>query len=300
MAEREKKVLQWHPAFFAGIQIEFAEEADKLTFENEHQLGTKPREIDVLIIKKNFDEQIHKNIGQIFRTYNIVEYKSPKDHLSIDDFYKVYGYACFYKSDVKQADSIKAEDITISFVCKNYPRKMMTHLQKVRKLKVEKREEGIYYLYGDIFPMQLILTSKLSKENNFWLRNLTNDLKEENEAETLVLEYSKHQKSKLHQSVMDIIVRANIELFNNRRDSKMCEALMEIVREQMQEEIEEIKNTQRREGINIGKEQGIGIGEDRKLQEQILKKIQKGKSVEKIAEELEEDKETIERLMKSL
>lgn len=300
MAERGKKVLQWHPAFFAGIQIEFAEEADKLTFENEHQLGTKPREIDVLIIKKNFDEQIRKNIGQIFRTHNIVEYKSPKDHLSIDDFYKVYGYACFYKSDVKQADSIKAEDITISFVCKNYPRKMIGHLQRVRHMKVEKREEGIYYLCGDIFPIQLILTSELSKESNFWLRNLTNDLREENEAETLVLEYSKHRKSKLHQSVMDIIVRANIELFNNRRDIKMCEALMEIVREQMQEEIEEIKNTQRREGINIGKEQGIGIGEDRKLQEQILKKIQKGKSVEKIAEELEEDKETIERLMKSL
>ncbi len=292
MAEKEKKVLQWHPAFYAGIQIEFAEEADKLTFENEHQLGTKPREIDVLIIKKNFEERIHKNIGKIFRTYNIVEYKSPKDHLSIDDFYKVYGYACFYKSDAKQVDSIKAEDITISFVCKNYPRKMIGHLQRVRNMKVEKREEGIYYLYGDIFPIQLILTSELSKESNFWLRNLTNDLKGEKEAETLILEYSKHRKSKLHQSVMDIIVRANIELFNNRRDIKMCEALMEIVREQMQEEIEEIKNTQRREGI--------GIGEDRKLQEQILKKIQKGKSVEKIAEELEEDKETIERLMKSL
>ena len=279
----EKKVLQWHPAFFAEIQIEFSEEADKLTFENEHQLGTKPREIDVLIIKKNFEEQIHKNIGQLFRTHNIVEYKSPKDHLSIDDFYKVYGYACFYKSDVKRVDYIKAEDITISFVCKNYPRKMMTHLQKVRHLKVEKREEGIYYLNGDIFPMQLILTSKLSKGSNFWLRNLTNDLKEENEAETLILEYSKHQKSKLHQSVMDIIVRANKELFS-RRDIKMCEALMEIMKDQIQEELEEREN----------------IGKDKKLQELIQKKLLKGKSVVQIADELEEDKAVIEKLIKNL
>ena len=37
-------VLQWHPAFYAGIRIEFEEEKEKLIFENEHQLGTKPKE----------------------------------------------------------------------------------------------------------------------------------------------------------------------------------------------------------------------------------------------------------------
>ena len=58
MAKEEKDALQWHPAFYAGIQIEFEAEADKLIFENEHQLGTKPKEIDVLIIKKHPDVQI--------------------------------------------------------------------------------------------------------------------------------------------------------------------------------------------------------------------------------------------------
>jgi len=43
-AAKEKTALQWHPAFYAGIQIEFAEEAHQLLFENEHQLGTKPKE----------------------------------------------------------------------------------------------------------------------------------------------------------------------------------------------------------------------------------------------------------------
>lgn len=51
----KKEVLQWHPAFFAGIQIELEEEREYLSFENEHQLGTKPKEIDVLIIKKRRD-----------------------------------------------------------------------------------------------------------------------------------------------------------------------------------------------------------------------------------------------------
>lgn len=50
--KQDKTVLQWHPAFFADIQIELQEDADSLIFENEHQLGTKPMEIDVLVIKK--------------------------------------------------------------------------------------------------------------------------------------------------------------------------------------------------------------------------------------------------------
>ena len=54
MEERKQHphALQWHPAFYAGIQIELEAEADLLLFENEHQLGTKPKEIDVLIVKK--------------------------------------------------------------------------------------------------------------------------------------------------------------------------------------------------------------------------------------------------------
>ena len=31
--KKPKTGFQWHPAFYAGIQIEFAEEADKLIFE---------------------------------------------------------------------------------------------------------------------------------------------------------------------------------------------------------------------------------------------------------------------------
>ena len=38
----EKEALQWHPAFFAGIQIELKDDKENLSFENEHQLSTKP------------------------------------------------------------------------------------------------------------------------------------------------------------------------------------------------------------------------------------------------------------------
>lgn len=140
-AAEEKADLQWYPAFYAGLQIEFADEAKYLEFENEHQLGTKPKEIDVLVIKKNPEVAITKNIGRIFRNHNIFEYKNPQDYLSIDDFYKVHGYACFYKSDVNTVDAIKAGEITISFVTKYYPRNVIKHLQKEQNMKVTKQEQ---------------------------------------------------------------------------------------------------------------------------------------------------------------
>lgn len=58
MEEQPKKLLQWHAAFYADIQIELEQEADNLLFENEHMLGTKPMQVDVLITKR--DAEINK------------------------------------------------------------------------------------------------------------------------------------------------------------------------------------------------------------------------------------------------
>ena len=49
-------------------------------------------QIDELVIKVHDNEKIQKNIGRIFRKHNIVEYKSPEDYLTINDFINVYGY----------------------------------------------------------------------------------------------------------------------------------------------------------------------------------------------------------------
>ena len=188
LEKREQKVLQWHPAFYAGLQIEFEKEKDKLIFENEHNLSSKPLQVDVLIIKKQVGEKIKKNIGQIFRGCNIIEYKSPTDYLSIDDYYKVYAYTCLYKADTGMTDEVKLEEMTMTLASKRYPKKLIKHLKENRNLQVEKQGAGIYYVNGEIFPVQIIVTKELSKEENFWLRSMTNDLTKE-EAEELVQKY---------------------------------------------------------------------------------------------------------------
>ena len=222
--------LQWHPAFYADIQIELEEEAGLLVFENEHQLGTK--EIDVLIVKKEVEVPIRKNIGRIFRKHNIVEYKSPTDYLSIDDFYKVYGYACFYKADTARADSIKIHDITITFVCHRYPRSLIRYLTDEIGYQITRVEDGIYYIIGDKIPIQLILTKELSENHNLWLKNLTDNLEDPEMVNRLIEQYAKHKENSLYKSVMNLIVRANQEKFKEVK--AMCEALEELMKDELE------------------------------------------------------------------
>lgn len=217
------KKLQWHQAFYANIQIEFEAIADKLTFKNEYHLGTQPKRIDVLIIKKEDDTPIEKNIGQIFRKHNIIEYKSPDDYISINDFYLVYGYACLYKSEEARTS---IEDITITFVSRNFPHKLVNHLTELRKYNVQPIEDGIFYIKGDFIPIQLIVTKDLTDEQNLWLHNLTNDIHSSDVINTLISDYEKHQKDNRYKSVMDIIVHANKEAF--KEVTVVCKALEDL------------------------------------------------------------------------
>lgn len=275
MQETKENMLQWHPAFFAGIQTEFAEEAEHLIFENEHTLSTKPMQIDVLVIKKNTKKRLQKNIGRIFRGHNIIEYKSPDDRLNVDDFYKVYGYAYFYKSDTGKVDEIRIDDLTVTFVCYHYPRELIKHLEIERQFTLENYEDGIYYICGSILPVQLIIVPRLSEENNLWLHALTNELKTNSDAEKLIYAYKGHENENLYQSVMDIIVRSNIELF--QEDGEMCDALMEIMKDKLDER----------------EKKGFSNGSEAQLLSLIRKKIEKGKSLSVIADELEETEESI-------
>lgn len=254
----KERPLQWHPANYAGLQIELAEEKEFLNFEDEHQLGTKPMAIDILIIKNETKHKIRKNIGWIFKKHNIVEYKSPDDYLSIDDFYKVYGYTCFYKADTPSTNTISIQDLTITFISHRYPQKLLRHLTMERNFKIQKIEKGIYYLLGDFIPIQFIVTSKLSSKENLWLKGLTNDLKDMNLTAALAEDYQKHRTNTLYQSVMDIIMRANKHQFEEAKN--MCEAMREWIREEYADEIEEAKKKAGKSGFDTGFNSGLQDG----------------------------------------
>ena len=237
MKENTKDIIQWHPAFHASIQIEFKDEVEKLTFDAEHLLAKKPMQVDELIIKVNENEVINKNIGKIFRRHNIIEYKSPDDYLTINDFYKVYGYCCFYQSDTEEVCKILPEELTITFICNHFPRKMIQHLREFRGLEIICVEPGIYHIIGDPFPIKLLITKELNPTENRWLQSLRNDVTEPEEIKTLLKEYEDNKSSKLYQAAIDVITRANWNAVKEVKES-MCEALKELMAEEFQEQEE--------------------------------------------------------------
>ena len=265
--------LQWHPGFSAALRVELEEELDELCIEDEHMLSKKPMQIDVLVVKKKGEQPIRKNIGRIFRKHNIIEYKSPEDYLSINDFYKVYGYTCFYQSETKRVREIPPEEITITFICNHYPQKLLEHLKKFKGIEAKKQETGIYYLFGDSFPIQLVIVKELSKEENYWLQNLRCNLKTGEEIQEVVRRYEQVKHKAYYSDVMNLIVRANQKQMEEEKN--MCEALNEL----FAEELKEADLRGRKEGIIQGENLGI------KLTKRVFKLTAKGCPVENIAQE---------------
>lgn len=132
--------LQWHPGFQAAMQIELQEDKDYLQFEKEYNLTEKPLQMDALIIKLEKGHQVKKSIGKIFRQYNVVEYKSPTDYISINDFFRVMGYACIFQSNTEKVLERPPGEITVTFVANRYPRELMRFLQESDHVRVGKTE----------------------------------------------------------------------------------------------------------------------------------------------------------------
>lgn len=260
MTKEKKHTLRWHPAFYAGIQIEFQADSENLEFICEHTLGTEPVRADMIIIRKTGSDPPQKNIGKIFRKYNVVEYKSPEDYLSIDDFYKAYGYVNFYKSYSGAADEIKISEITLTLVCSHFPVKLAGHLTELRNYRISRVFPGIYEIVGDIIPIQIILTTELSETDSLWLRNLTNDISDADSIGKLLADYDLHKTNPLYRTVMDIIVRANNNKFKEEVHSEMCDALMEILKEELKDELDKVRDTARAEALAAGHEEGLRTG----------------------------------------
>jgi hypothetical protein len=154
--------LPWHAAFIEALQMELQAYGGQLEFHPEYQLTTEPLRIDCVVIKKAKGAVIEKNIATIFREWNILEYKSPGDYVSVADFYKVYSYACLYTC----LNRVPITELSLSFIESRYPKTLLAHLKNVRKFLVEKTAPGIYTVSGDILPIQVIDSSRLPTEEN--------------------------------------------------------------------------------------------------------------------------------------
>ena len=74
--------------------------------------------------------QCKKRLARFFREHNIIEYKSPCDSFSINDFYKIMAYAGYYQADTEGVMEIPPWEVTPAAVCGRYPRALLKHLKE--------------------------------------------------------------------------------------------------------------------------------------------------------------------------
>ena len=252
---RDRKV-QWHPGFVAAMNLEFAEDRDALVFEKEYNLNTKPLEIDLLVIKKEASVQIGNEIGAFFLGYNIMEYKSPEDHLDIDAFYKALSYAGLYKAYGKTVDERKEDDITVSLLRESRPEGLFQYFTE-HGYSVSSPYKGIYYIKGkNMFPVQIVATGELDKAEHTWLGALSEKLEKQDLTELLqkIRQLTGKSDRELADSVLEVSIGANRQAVEELKgDASMCQALMEIMEPQLLLRDEEKIN----EGLQKGLQKGI-------------------------------------------
>ena len=236
MVKLDEKI-QWHPGFYAGIELELR--SFDLAFDAEHQVTRGSLSIDLLIIKNLNDQKIDVDFAEVFRRHNIVEFKSPEDELSIDVFYKTQAYACLYKASGETVNAIPAEEITVSLFRDAYPREMIEQLKK-QGFIITERHPGIYQISGaGYFVTQLIVTSRLDADQHAALRIISNHAQEA-DVERFIRathEYVSSGDAARADSVLQVSVSANKELYRKLRkeDTEMCAALKEIMKEDFDE-----------------------------------------------------------------
>jgi hypothetical protein len=122
---------------------------------------------------KEADVVIEKNIGEIFRRVNVVEYKSPSDTLNAAGYNKAMAYAHLYMS----LEKVHHSDMTVTLISYRRPREFIRYL-KGMDCAIEQRHAGILYVTGKIipFPMQVIISRELDEDDNLWLKNLSNEV----------------------------------------------------------------------------------------------------------------------------
>lgn len=283
MSEKAEK-LQWHPAFCAATELELRQDLDVLELIPEYNLSKKPLQIDLVIIKKmDWKRTLQNEIGHIMRGHNILEYKGPGDELTIDSFFKVIGYASLYKAQGIAVNKIPASEVTVSFFRNAYPKALFQELKKEGYI-LKKMYPGIYYVRGKVpFPVQVVVTSQLERKAHCSLRVLTTQV-EMQDAELFLeqIHYleSKNERSNID-SVLQVSVNANKQVYSLlRRQNEMCEALRELMKDEIEKELEN----------------KLEQGEKLQLIRQVIKKLQKGNSVEETSDMLEEEPENIRKI----
>ena len=159
----ETSKIRWHYGFYAAMKVEYGRKVPLSQFKQELQLGEEPVRLDMAITTGG---PLSDPIGQGFRKKNLFEYKSPEDGLTIDDFYKVLGYALIYKGYDQKVNAIPIGDMSLTLVRHSKPEQMMKDLVEDGHTVTE-RYPGIYDVIGAVPVRTQIVVTRLLPEGEY-------------------------------------------------------------------------------------------------------------------------------------
>lgn len=254
---------QWHPAFCAAMELELCENREGIEYRREYNLSRKPLQADLLVIKKSPEVSIKNEIGEMFRLWNIMEYKSPTDSVDIDDFYKVNAYACLFKSQGGCVNAYAASEITVTLVSWRYPATMIKTMEQ-EGFFVCKKRAGIFEVQGNLlFQTQIIVIEQLEGIGHVWLKSLTNRI-EKSEFQKLaeqIIGLSRKDEKVCADAVLEVVTRAIAGVIEAwREDAGMSKTLEKIMEPEIKRWKAEAEKAGLKAGLKAGRAQGLEAG----------------------------------------
>lgn len=228
----------------------------------------------------------------LFKGHNIVEYKSPEDHLNIDTFYKAGAYASLYKSYGETVDEIKADDATVSLVREVKLEGLFKYFEE-HQYSITNPYSGVYYVRGAVlFPTQIIVTKELEQDTHIWLRALSDRIGKQDMTKLLerISRLTEKGDRELADSVLEVSIQANKQILEELiGDDSMSQALLEIMEPLIKPQMLLMEEEAEKAGLKRGIQGTVDVLRDLKHGDIEIKTIIKKKfdlSDEEVAEYL--------------
>ena len=240
----------WHSWMDALLHIMLQKYYPDVDIQREFVLGVQPQRADFIVLRKKLID-LKFMIFAIFRKYNIVEFKSPSDELSIEVLWKAVGYTGSYIYFMKDKEAVSDDEVTLTLIRAAKPVKLFRELDG----NVEQVEHGIYYIknWKVNFPIQIIVTKELQGDEYAGIRAITKDPKEADVKK--IFEDSKAETDpdmrKYYRAYWEISNKLTGDVLEEvkRRNPEMARTLMDLVRPEIDEEINYAVNLNTRNNL---------------------------------------------------
>ena len=291
----------WHPSYCAAIKLDLREYRRYLEYHIELSLNVLPRRIDLLVIVMRENIKIEKKIAAIFRKYNLFEFKSPDDTLTVNDYYNALSYALQYKSTEKNKISIS--ELTLTFVCSNEPKELFRHLQeqydiihswhlKEKHSIIHCWHKGIYAIRGTTIPVQILVINQLDKNENLFLGSMQKQLDKETALKLYTYSHPEELPQEDYNTYLEAVTKANYDTFMEVMDMLSLEQPFKDMSEE-----ERIRLIERGEQICVklgfSKKWEKAMEEERRVIEEERRTIEKALEKERLAKEKAIEKERL-------